>query len=243
MLSVTSPPEEPNELQLHIASTYFAMRGGLAFVAIGLPIVLAVGGWLYADLPLQGSLSQYYWAAAAERSMRSWFVGGLFVLGALLYLYQGFSATENRVLNLAGIFTLMVALVPTDHDCGEQCRLLTAHGTSAILAFLCTAFVAARCATDTLKLVRDQKLRERYKHTYRLLASLMVVSPLLAFALTAVVNRRSSLIFFAESFGMISFATYWIAKSLEMKRTQADLLAAQGALERVPKSDETKPST
>jgi hypothetical protein len=235
VLSVTSAPEVPTDLQVHIASTYFAMRGGLAFVSIGLPVVLAVGGWLYAGLPLQSSMSAYFFAENGGRSMRTWFVGGLFVIGALLYLYNGFSARENMVLNLAGVFTIMVAVFPTERDCGEQCRLVTIHGASAILAFLCTAFVAARCATDTLKLVRDPALQQGYKRTYRLLASLMIASPLVAFGLTQVLNQGSSLIFFAETFGMIGFASYWIAKSLEMKRTQADLLAAQGVLERVPK--------
>jgi hypothetical protein len=243
MLSVTSEPEKPTDLQLHMASSYFAMRGGLAFVSIALPIVLAVGGWLYARLPLQSSMSAYFFAEGAGRSMRTWFVGGLFVIGALLYLYKGFSPRENFVLNLAGVFTIMVAVFPTERDCGEQCRLITIHGGSAILAFLCTAFVAARCATDTLKLVRDPALQQRYKKTYRLLASLMVASPLLAFGLTQILDRGGTLIFFAETFGMLGFACYWIAKSLEMKRTRADLLAAQGALERVPGADLTTPPT
>ena len=235
MLAVTSPPQEPTELQEHIASTYFATRLWLAIVAIALPIVLSVGGWLWAGLELQGSLSQYYHATMSERSMRNWFVGALFVLSALLYLYKGFSATENRLLNVAGIATLLVALVPTQKDCGENCSLLTLHGVSAITAFACIGIVAWRCASDTLKLVRDEKARRRYARTYRLLATALFLSPVAAFALTQILGRQATLIFFTETLGMAAFATYWAAKSMELQRTRADYLALEGAMEAVPK--------
>ena len=167
--------------------------------------------------------------------MRNWFVGALFVLSALLYLYKGFSVTENRLLNAAGIATLLVALVPTQQNCGDDCSLFTLHGVSAITAFVCIGLVAWHCAGDTLKLVRDERARRRYARTYRLLSTALFLSPVTAFALTQILGQQATLIFFTETFGMASFATYWLAKSMELQRTRADYLALEGAMEAVPK--------
>jgi hypothetical protein len=100
--------------------------------------------------------------------MRSWFVGPLFVLGIFLYVYKGFSDTENWLLNIAGISALGVALFPMGWNCGNNCQSvsilgneITLHGTFAIISFLSMAAVALWCAKDTLygipELPKEQK--------------------------------------------------------------------------------------
>lgn len=230
MITATAPKIRPSPVQEHVAATYFTLRLGLGIIAVAFPFALWLGGNLYAGLPLQDSMSAYYHGELGGRSMRNWFVGGLFAIGALLYLYKGFSPKENYALNIAGVMVVLVAVFPMEWQCGASCARFTIHGTAAVLAFLCIAFVAAFCAVDTLRLIRDEARRKRLERTYRGLAVLMLVSPLVAFVLSSVVGLRSALIFFVEASGMLAFAAYWVTKSREMRQTHADLMALEGAL-------------
>jgi hypothetical protein len=167
------------QLQQHVASTYRNLRFGLAGISILFPVFLWFIGWLWYGIPWQGSMSAYYFAespgegplrslltsidvpvlkyvlfALAESDskapMRSWFVGALFVLGVFLYLYKGFSRRENKLLNMAGLSALGVALFPMEWNCAP-CRAFTLHGMFAIGAFACMVLVALWCANDTLR--------------------------------------------------------------------------------------------
>src|SRR5688500_19294316 len=99
--------ERAAELRKHIAGTYFSLRMGIAAIGILLPIILIIAG---AKSPegLRGSISDYY-----HEPVRDVFVGALISVGVALYLYKGFSTTENVALNLAGAFITGVALFPT----------------------------------------------------------------------------------------------------------------------------------
>ena len=90
------------ELQKHVFTTYVTLRYGLVFIGALLPIVLYAVGAAY-GITLQGSMSG---SGGRRRPARDCFVGGLFAVAACLYLYKGFSPSENRALNLAGIFGL-----------------------------------------------------------------------------------------------------------------------------------------
>lgn len=234
MLTVVKAPEheqEPSPLREHLAATYFTLRLGLGVIAVAFPLVLAVGGRLYAGLPLQDSMSAYYHATGDDgRSMRTWFVGILFALGALLYLYKGFSDRENVVLNVAGVMVVLVAVFPMSWGCGDACPTFTIHGTSAVLAFLAIFYVAMFTANDTLKLVRDPTRRRRLGTTYRLLAGVLLVSPVAAFFMSSVAGMESALVFFVEAFGIVAFAAYWVVKGAEIRQTHADIMALDGTM-------------
>lgn len=230
MFTVTAPAAEPTPLQKHLAATYFTLRWGLGAIAVVFPLLLVLGGWFYAGLPLQDSMSAYYHAANGDRSMRTWFVGILFALGALLYLYKGYSVRENIALNLTGIMVVLVAVVPMEWECGEACASFSVHGASAILAFLGIAYVSAFCADDTLNLIRDPKRQRRFRETYRALAGLMIVSPAAAFVLGELVGLSSAVVFLVEAFGIFAFAAFWFTKGREIRQTHADLMALDGSL-------------
>ena len=230
MLTVTGDQPEPSPLQRHFAATYFSLRLGFGIIAVLFPFLLAIGGKVYAGLPLQGSMSAYYHAVLDDRSMSTWFVGFLFALGALLCLYRGFSTRENIVLNVAGIAAVFVAVFPMEWDCGDACARFSIHGLSAIVAFSCIAYVSAFCANETVKLIRDGKRRERLRITYRILAVLMFASPVMAFVLSSLLGTRGSVVFLVEAVGIVVFAVYWFVKGTELRQTQADYIAVEGNL-------------
>lgn len=146
-------------------------------------------------------------------TMRSWFVGLLFATGALLYVNQGHSRKEDWALNLAGLLAVGIALFPMSWDCYHHS--FSPHGFCAVSFFLCIAFVSAICSRDTLVLIRDQKVRARYRKTYNGLAITMIVSPIAAYIFNFVTSQRSP-VYWAELFGIYAFAAYWCVKTKEM---------------------------
>src|SRR5262249_32377865 len=131
-----------------------------------------------ANLAWQPSLSHYY--AHGTEGTRDWFVGSLFAVGAILYFYKGFSIVENWALNVAGVFLTGVAWFPC--KCGDPNARFTPHGFLAVSFFLIMAFVVIHCAPETLDLMQDTKKRERFAHLYKVIAGVLFLSPIAAFA-------------------------------------------------------------
>ena len=215
----------------HVFSTYASVRYGIAVIGFAFPLLLVAGGWLM-GVAFQASMSAYYWAAPGSDypPMRIWFVGILFVVGAFLYLYKGFHPWENYALNVAGVSAFGVALVPMAWNC-PQCSSVNLHGIFAVVLFLCIAYVAVRRAKDTLALVADKTLRARYRHSYRILGIVMVLSPLTAFVTTTLLTGGTArYVFFIETAGIYAFAAYWYLKSRELAHTNAELRAVRSDL-------------
>ena len=190
------------ELQEHMLWTYYGLRVGLGAIGIALPIVVLLAGTALHDVWLEPSISDYYHTVPQKIyfTTRDLFVGGLLAASACLYLYKGFSNKENIALNLAGVFAVFVALLPTtapNTAAGVVARL---HATSAVLFFLCLAYVSLFRARDTLHLLPEEG-RPRYLRMYRGTGIAMVVSPLAAVVL-AFGFEKNSLTFWVETLGV-----------------------------------------
>ena len=241
--------KEPEQLRQHVLATYFGLRIGIAVVGIALPLVVWIGGYLYAHLCLQRSISAYYHAVGPTfHSMRNWLVGSLFVVGFFLYLYKGFSKLENILLNIGGVLAVLVALVPMTWQpcdlviCGTTPAMCkgpgwSPHGIFAVGFFLCIVFVIFYCSNDTLPLIKDaglpnaDELITRYKRIYRAIAIVMVTSIAAAYVLN-IRGSSPSRVFWMEVAGIWSFAAYWLVKSHEMSKTEAETKAMCGELTR-----------
>ena len=90
-------------------------------MAFAFPLLLWIGGYVLAKLPLAGSMSAYYHASdflhpeqgpPGDGVMRNEFVGILFAVGALLVVYQGYSWLEDYALNAAGALALEMPCFP-----------------------------------------------------------------------------------------------------------------------------------
>ncbi len=221
--------EPAQELRDHIARTYRSVRIGTAVIGAALPLLLWVGGYLGDAESLRASMSAYYYSPV----MGDWFVGGLVATGALLYLYKGFSTAEDWLLNAAGVLVIGVALVPTVPASASQDAGFSWHGTLAVAFFICIACVCIFRASDTLSLIRDTAVARRFRVVYRLLGAGMVASPLIAVVFTLVfrsTTNESPLVFFVEAVAVWIFATYWLTKSWELRRTRAEQLALERKL-------------
>ncbi len=156
------------DIRKHITQTYVSLRLGMAILAFSLPVMLVLWSMLNGETLLP-SISAYY-----HTPMRDLFVGTLVAVGACLYLYKGFSDRENKALNCAGIFAVAVAFIPTcipdlgimtDEMCNEgaRCVMKWLHRISAFLFFIPVAYVCSFRGKDTVKLIKDEKVRKIYK--------------------------------------------------------------------------------
>jgi hypothetical protein len=183
-----------------------------------LPILLAVGGKHAFHIPLRPSMSDYYWASTnfitppCEKpkmdypagavpilvdipggSMRSYFVGFLFAIGAMLFCYKGYTSEENWALNFAGAMAWGVAL------------------------FLAIAYVSFFRAKDTLHFLGSKWQKTFYRYTYNGLAVMMVVAPAIAWY-KDVHDDNQTAIFWVELWGIYTFAMYWVVKLTEVHK-------------------------
>lgn len=228
------------DLNDQMAKTYRALRLGLALLAFALPLVLPIGGYLKVGEGLAGSLSAYYHAGGegfGQGVMRNEFVGVLFAVSVLLFAYQGYSKLEDYALNLAGVLAVGVALFPTALDKESGGSLFSLHGAFAILFFFCIGYVCIWRAGDTLPLITDTTLRDRYRRTYKVLGWSMVAFPVAAWVFISLSPLRTSAIYFIELAGIYVFAVYWVVKSREAAKTRMDEKATRGEL--YAESDET----
>ena len=223
-----------SELQEHMLWTYYGLRVGLATIGIALPSVVWLGGVLR-GVWFESSISAYYYTEPKPPwfTTRDMFVGGLLAISACLYLYKGFSNKENIALNLAGIFAVFVALLPTaapDPVGGGLVSKL--HGTSAVLFFACIAYVSLFRSRDTLQLL-PQAQRVRYVRQYTATGVAMILSPaaavLLSFGSGSQVRTTT---FWVETLAVWSFAAYWIIKTREMRESSAERRALDAELKR-----------
>ncbi|RJG55509.1 hypothetical protein D0Z70_08900 [Sphingobium terrigena] len=227
--SIAAPPAVPpalstvDDLFESISSSYFMLRRGLAVVAFLLPIAL----WIVAGPEyLQTSISAYYhfshvadgMSAYGAGAARNIFVGVLWMVGAFLYFYKGYSWQEDVALNIAGIAAIGIALFPMDWP--EHAATTTAkiHYSSAVIFFVAIAYVCVFRSGDTLSIMEDGDVRRRFKRIYSVLGILMIACPVAVLLIHFLSGspEKNYVVLLVELAGVWVFSTFWITKSREI---------------------------
>lgn len=242
--SGTPPPRDSRELAKHFADTYFSLRLGLAVLAFSLPFVLYFYGKWRHGLPLQESMSAYFWAATAEQCasfpMRTIFVGFLFAVAISLYLYKGFTPRENYLLNAASICAVVVALVPERlpkpgpnmeltslppyfQELYKNCSSIAVHAANydgpplhhiAAVTLFLLLAIVARVCARESLDFLPANI-SRAKYE-RLYKRIAIAMVLFPIAGVAVAYLFGHWIFFVEAAGVMTFGFYWAVKSWEL---------------------------
>ncbi|MET3861700.1 hypothetical protein ABIE38_002636 [Dietzia sp. 2505] len=200
----------------YIVETYFVLRMVIAAGALLLPAALLLWVALDPGVTMMGSLSAFYYSPA-----RSLFVGILVAIGVALVAYRGYTRGENALLNGAGILTIVVALVPTGDSSVPGLTVAGAvHAVAAVGFFVLAALSIFFYGQETLGSLPDPTLRRRYRVAYRALAVLVVTLPALA-VLVAWVAGPSVALFAGEAAALYAFAAFWLVKTYELSRSQA----------------------
>lgn len=85
------------------------VRRSVGVCGLILPIALGPVGWFAFGVPFQENMSSY-----VHTPLRDVFVGLLFSIGVLLFIYRGRDRLENWTANLASAFAIGLALFPLD---------------------------------------------------------------------------------------------------------------------------------
>jgi len=227
------------KLHDHVFDTYISLRVGMAYVAFAFPLAVVAAGFLFdRGLPVQDSLSHYYWATRNNLNpARIVFVGGLFAVGSFLYLYKGFTSKENIALNAAALFAIGVACFPMRWTCAG-CDGWTPHGFCAIGLFACLVYVVWFRARDTLKYLPPGTDPAPFERRYAVIGACLAVSPLAALVIQWTVGETKFVIAI-EVLGIWAFAWYWLVKGRELEASHATKKALAGQL---PVPPDARPS-
>lgn len=207
------------DLDTTITETYFGLRWLMVAMAAAFPLLLWWGGELAHGIPLQASMSAYYYSA-----MRDWFVGVLVAVGACLFLYKGLSDKESYLLKAAAVFAVGVAVNPMDWTPSWWFLpedVLTPHGICAVLFFAMIALACWLCQDDSLNLgLVPPQDQAAYRAKYAAIGVALLVLPLLgvAFEVGVIGKPLQQSVFWAEAFAIWVFAFYWYTKSGELKK-------------------------
>jgi uncharacterized membrane protein len=194
----------------HANLAFLIKSFGIGVIALAVPIVLPlVGGY-----DGHYSISFFYHVPAT----RDLFVGLLWSLGLFLILFQGLSRWENLLLSAAGVFLILVAMVPTGQ---EQCTdtMFSWHAGFAFAFFGCLFVVALKFGKERLNYILWPPLRRRFELAYTITGWAMIVLPLVAWAVHLIGARACDhRIYWIETFAIIAFSAYWFIKTIEYKR-------------------------
>jgi uncharacterized membrane protein len=211
---------QPNLLK-HITSTYINLRVGMAGIAFALPFLLMAGSWISTNVIFQGSISGFY-----HTPMRNLFVGAMVAVGCFLYLYKGFSDSENFALNIAGLAALGVAFFPTSvpEVVANNPQIFLPekpfvapllHYTSAALLFFAIAYVCIFSGRETVALIKDESSKKYFTMIYKVIGALMLVLPVVTF-LFSYFTVKEYWIFIVEFVAILIFAFFWWTKAKEL---------------------------
>ncbi len=100
--------QDSKENNNRLVVSYLMLRKAVGCLGMGLPFILALGGGLLFDLPIQPSISDYYYT-----STRDVFVGVLFAMGVFLFSYRGYGKKDSLAANIAAVCVIGTALFPT----------------------------------------------------------------------------------------------------------------------------------
>lgn len=201
--------------------SYLALRIGLGFVGISLPIVLIIGSFLFSNCgTLQASISHYYYTV-----MGNYFVGALSAVAMFLFFYKGYDKQDAAVANLAGFCALGVAFFPTGVDYASTCNYITSqmpsvntiHYLSAGLLFSCFAYFSLVLFTKTHQphnITPHKKIRN---NIYKICGLVIVACILLLAIYHFVGNLQLKLAMYKptlvlESIALFAFGISWVTK-------------------------------
>ena len=209
-----------DRLRENLLRSYIHVSRGIGIIAVIFPVAVYFTGRAF-GISLQDSLSHYFFASSQgltdpfDHPARILFVGGLFAIGTFLFLYKGFSRSENVLLNVAGVLAIGVAVLPM--GMWKVAGFFTPHAACAVSMFLCIIYIAIWGKRDSLDLLRDPKRKAAYVKTYNIIAGLMASFILIALVLNFLFGTGTSIVFWIECAGIWVFAAFWLVKAKELR--------------------------
>ena len=194
--------------------SYLGLRKAVGIIGIALPFVLAFGKILLEGPGTLNSVSAYY-----HTGMRDVFVGSLCAIAVFLMSYHGYERKDDIAGDLACVFALGVALLPTIPEVNVTPRDKTIgalHLLSAACFFLTLAYfsLALFRKTDPARPPTRKKLQRNAVYTfcgYTILVCLASII-VLAFMPGGSPVKRLAPVFWLEATAIVAFGVSWLTK-------------------------------
>lgn len=108
---------KPQQSNRDMLISYNLLRKVIGCLAFSLPVILAIGGIVYANCSfIENSISDYY-----HTEMRNILVGTLCAVAMFMFAYRGPDKSHAIAGNLASISAVCVAFFPTSVDGSSNC--------------------------------------------------------------------------------------------------------------------------
>lgn len=199
-----------NEFKTHLIS-YIQVRQAIGFLAIGLPIVLAIDSKIYNN-PLENSISAYYYTNLGDV-----FVGMLCAISMFLFTYKGYEKDDNIITNIAAITALGIALFPTDGRMScvklgggvlSDMAIHYVHVSCAAIFFFTLAIYSIFYFTKTDN--ESEKTAEKKVRNVIYISCGVIILLCMVIMVYCVFTHAS--IFWEEAIALFAFGTSWIIK-------------------------------
>ncbi len=188
---------------------YRGLRLLIGIIALSLPFVVSI----VASKPLTSISASYYTEARDE------FVGMLFIVGAFLWAYNGFSTKQARASKAASVAAIFVALFPTVCQISEPgCNVAgpgitsTIHFTAAAVLFLILAgfcFMPFRFDTKGQGGKKGVRSRIYFVCGSVMLASIAVIVVAKLFVDNQIVEELR-IVYWSEATALCAYGVAWI---------------------------------
>ncbi len=181
---------------------YKALRLIVGIIALALPIIVTLAS--QEDL---ASISASYFTGA-----RDYFVGLLFVVGALMLAYNGHTSKEALASKVAAVSAVVVALFPTLSDGCTSSQSSAIHAAAAVTLFLILAYF---CFGPFRENTKGKAGKKGYRaKLYFTCGTVMVVCLLVGFVSKLVLSCETmdawKVIYWVEAVSLGAFGVAWI---------------------------------
>lgn len=188
--------------------SYLELRKAVGWIGILLPIVLMIGSFVF-EGKLWPSISHYYYSV-----MGRVFIGALCAIALFMFYYTGYDRLDNWAGNLAGIFAIGVAWVPTTERLPIDTLGWIHYGFAAALlitfAFFSLFLFTKTKDDDDANRTREKKARDSIYRTcgWIILISIASIPVYGAIGNDLIPNYN----FWAETVALVAFGISWLTK-------------------------------
>jgi hypothetical protein len=179
-----------------------------------LPGMLFLGGSLIFGIGLQPSMSAYY-----HTGMGDVFVGTLCAIGVFLLSYRGNENKDDIAGNLACVFAVGTALLPTARDgaTGVEAIIGKSHFIFAAGFLLTLVYFSLRLFTKTNPNLEPTPRKIARNRIYRSCGSVMLACVVMIAVLklapgTDAWVRDTNAVFWLEAVAIVAFGFSWLVK-------------------------------
>jgi hypothetical protein len=201
--------------------SYKALRRLIGILGILLPFINILGGKIISNIPIQESISIYYYT-----NMRDFFVGLLFIVSIFLITYKGYNSLDFIITTITGFSGLGIALFP----CSNIELILNQRvgifqltsGISNKIHLICAAIFFTLLAVNSLFLFTQKNIekvtpQKKIRNSVYVVCGITILISILGILLSNLLLPdeqifKYRIILISETIALSAFGISWLIK-------------------------------